>query len=566
MDVSTNALKIDVTTDTGVSLESVFVRDFSSKKSGVAQLQVTNEADNVIILLKEVKDNSIKREIKVDKYCEFYVVSDDSCILVVDADCFMIQFKDQHQLNNLHESIKKIKPCLKTSVFSERTEEASAVQYFQFYGYMSQQQNMLQDYIRTNTYQKAFFKNSDDFKDKIVLDVGSGCGILSFFAVHAGARLVYAVEASSMAHHSKVLVNANNFQDKIKVISGRLEDIELPEKVDVIVSEPLGYMLFNERMIETYLFSKKWLKPGGIMFPSRGDLHIAPFMDDALFMEITSKAKFWDQTSFHNVDLSSLKEVASNEYFHQPVVDSFDIRICLSKSIRYSVDFSIAKEQDLHHMEIPLDFSILETGTIHGLAFWFEAAFVGSKETIWLSTSPTEPLTHWYQVRCLLKSPLAAKAGQRLVGNLLLTANKKQSYDIFIELGIDGCEDTKSFNYLDLKNPYFRYASHTPIVSSTSPSEAYWAHLDQQNEPKQAAILNPESSPEDISLDLSVDCASSSEKVSYITFINDDPLRAPKVYIRSEVLKQRSVLCPATSSTGGRRSQRPKKIALRYSP
>ncbi|CAH1400274.1 unnamed protein product [Nezara viridula] len=554
----------DVATESGIYLESVFIREFSSKKCGVAQLQIMNDADNVIVVLK---GTSIKKEIKIDKFCEFYIVSNDSCILVVDGDCFMIQFKDKHELNILHENIKKVKHYLKTSVFSERTDEASATQYFQFYGYISQQQNMLQDYIRTNTYQKAFFKNSDDFKDKVVLDVGSGCGILSFFAVHAGARLVYAVEASSMAQHSKVLVSANNLQDKIKVISGRLEEIELPEKVDIIVSEPLGYMLFNERMIETYLFSKKWLKPGGIMFPSRGDLHIAPFMDDALFMEITSKAKFWDQTCFHNVDLSALKEVAVKEYFHQPIVDSFDIRICLSKSLRYSVDFAIAKERDLHKMEIPLDFCILETGTIHGLAFWFEAAFVGSKETVWLSTAPTEPLTHWYQVRCLLKSPLPAKSGQRLVGTVILTANKKQSYDIFIELAIEGFEDTKSFNYLDLKNPYFRYASHTPTVSTISPSEAYWAHLDQQTSSKQGANLIPENLIEDISLDLSGNSnVSNSEKVNYITFINAESPRAPKVHIRSEVLKQRSVLCPATSSTGERRSQRPKKIALRYSP
>ena len=39
--------------------------------------------------------------------------------------------------------------------------------------------------------------------------------------------------------------------------------VTLPEKVDVIVSEPMGYMLFNERMLESYLHAKKFLKPGG---------------------------------------------------------------------------------------------------------------------------------------------------------------------------------------------------------------------------------------------------------------------------------------------------------------
>ena len=62
----------------------------------------------------------------------------------------------------------------------------------------------MQDYVRTSTYQRAFLVNEVDFKDKVVLDVGAGSGILSFFAVQAGAKKVYAVEASSMAQHAKV--------------------------------------------------------------------------------------------------------------------------------------------------------------------------------------------------------------------------------------------------------------------------------------------------------------------------------------------------------------------------
>lgn len=141
------------------------------------------------------------------------------------------------------------------------------MQYFQFYGYLSQQQNMMQDYVRTSTYQRAILGNLSDFKDKIVLDVGAGSGILSFFAAQAGAKKVYAVEASNMAHHAELLVAANNLSNKIKVIAGKIEEINLPEKVDCIVSEPMGYMLYNERMLESYLHSKKWLK-SGMYFPN----------------------------------------------------------------------------------------------------------------------------------------------------------------------------------------------------------------------------------------------------------------------------------------------------------
>ncbi len=97
-----------------------------------------------------------------------------------------------------------IKIGKKNSKFDARTDSTSATQYFQFYALLSQQQNMMQDYIRTATYQKAILDNSVDFEGKVVLDVGAGSGILSFFAVHAGASKVYAVEASSMAQHANV--------------------------------------------------------------------------------------------------------------------------------------------------------------------------------------------------------------------------------------------------------------------------------------------------------------------------------------------------------------------------
>ena len=55
----------------------------------------------------------------------------------------------------------------------------------------------------------------------------------------------------------------------------------------------MGYMLYNERMVETYLHAKKWLKPGGKMFPTKGILYVAPFTDEALYFEQFSKATFW---------------------------------------------------------------------------------------------------------------------------------------------------------------------------------------------------------------------------------------------------------------------------------
>nr|XP_021149768.1 histone-arginine methyltransferase CARM1 [Columba livia] len=393
----------------------------------------------------------------VNRDTEYCRVGRQSVLITLGYNSALLQFRSQAEYDTFSNALQRCCSRKKYSVFSQRTEEASAAQYFQFYGCLSQQQNMMQDFVRTATYYRAIIQNHIDFADKVVLDVGCGSGILSFFAVQAGARKVYAVEASSAAKYAELLVRSNNLSDKITVLFGKVEEISLPESVDVVISEPMGYMLFNERMLESYLHSRKWLKSNGMMFPTYSDFHLAPFSDEQLYMEHYSRANFWYQESFYGVNLSSLHSAAVDEYFQQPIVDTFDVRILMAETVKYTINFLEAVEEDLHRVEIPFVFQMIHSGLIHGLAFWFDVAFIGSLVTIWLSTAPTEPPTHWYQVRCLLQTPLFAKEGETLSGKVLFVANKRQSYDIQIVATVDqtGC---KSGNILDLKNPIFRYA------------------------------------------------------------------------------------------------------------
>ena len=157
---------------------------------------------------------------------------------------------------------------------------------------------------------------------QIVLDVGCGTGILSMFAVQAGAKHVYAVDCSKIIDQARLIVERNGFSNQITLIQGKMEDVELPvEQVDVLVSEWMGYFLLYESMLDTVLFARdKWLKkPGGILFPDKAVMYLCG-LEDAVVKR--DRIDFWDNV--YGFDMTPIKEIALRE----PVVDVVDSKVC----------------------------------------------------------------------------------------------------------------------------------------------------------------------------------------------------------------------------------------------
>jgi protein arginine N-methyltransferase 1 len=144
--------------------------------------------------------------------------------------------------------------------------------YFGSYSHFYIHEEMLKDKVRTNAYRMAIEGNKDDFKDKIVLDIGAGTGVLSIFAARAGAKHVYAVENAEIAYFAREIIKKNGLESKITVLKGKMEEVELPvPQVDIIISEWMGYFLLYESMLDSVLWARdKYLnKETGKMLPDR---------------------------------------------------------------------------------------------------------------------------------------------------------------------------------------------------------------------------------------------------------------------------------------------------------
>ncbi|KAI5416063.1 Protein arginine N-methyltransferase 1 [Lathyrus oleraceus] len=156
------------------------------------------------------------------------------------------------------------------------------------------------------------------FKNKVVLDVGAGTGILSLFCAKAGAEHVYAVECSDMADMAKQIVETNGYSKVITVLKGKIEELELPvPKVDIIISEWMGYFfLLFENMLNSVLYARDtWLVDDGVVLPDIATLHLTA-IEDKDYKE--DKIEFWNNV--YGFNMSCIKKQASSE----PLVDTVD--------------------------------------------------------------------------------------------------------------------------------------------------------------------------------------------------------------------------------------------------
>eukprot|EP01062_Namystynia_karyoxenos_P081046 TRINITY_DN8838_c0_g1_i2.p2 TRINITY_DN8838_c0_g1~~TRINITY_DN8838_c0_g1_i2.p2 ORF type:complete len:369 (+),score=140.79 TRINITY_DN8838_c0_g1_i2:78-1109(+) len=272
--------------------------------------------------------------------------------------------------------------------------------YFDSYSSLPMQEVMLRDGVRTRAYRDAILGNRALFEDAVVIDVGCGTGILSVYAAQAGARAVYAIEASGAAAIAREVVAENSVGDRVRVVHGTVEQLaegdglrEGPEgppvQADVLISEWMGFALTVETMLPSVLRARdKWLRPGGRLFPETARLLAAPFADP--------EPDFWDDV--HGVKMTCVRpRVAPRGNGPDAIFDCVPGSACwLQRPAAVLCDW------DLTALSVEAAAAQLEATweadgggrRFDGMCLWFVVAFPGGSE---LTTEPGAPETHWRQ-------------------------------------------------------------------------------------------------------------------------------------------------------------------------
>uniref|UniRef100_A0A6S8B372 type I protein arginine methyltransferase n=1 Tax=Aplanochytrium stocchinoi TaxID=215587 RepID=A0A6S8B372_9STRA len=330
--------------------------------------------------------------------------------------------------------------------------------YFDSYSTLSIHREMLQDRPRTLSYRDALEKVS---KGKKVMDIGCGTGILCLFAARAGAEKVIGIDAAEIIHQAVKIIKDNKYDNKVNLVKGKLEDLDLNsmqvlnrnEKIDVLVSEWMGYGLLFESMLDSVLVARdRFLdKETGIMVPSHA----------SIFVQACDKCEakhfqFWNDV--YGFDYSAIKEMDVKEHSNNDDKKNHSISFAHVGVVDHSSIISsraLAKEFDLIEVDADdLDFAGDFTIKINEIGenedknktFQFNSVVISfdcaMSPGITLSTATDKPYTHWQQTMLVIEdSPKDPKflmyPGEEISGTLSYQKSDTNQRNIIVSLSLN---------------------------------------------------------------------------------------------------------------------------------
>ncbi len=264
---------------------------------------------------------------------------------------------------------------------------------------LDQHRALLGDSVRTNAYASAIARavRADD----VVLDLGSGSGVLAILAARAGARKVYAIEQGHMADVATMVVADNDLRDRIEVLHARSHDVDLPERATLLLTETLGNLGFDEQILPSILDARKrLLTPEARLIPARIALFAVP-VDAARAHE--REVAFW--SAHYGIDFSLVRTFAANQV----------------RTIELAEEAMLAPAAQLVEVELAdvqtpevtgsARFEVRRGGAMHGFGAWFAATLV---DGIRVSNEPPLQTPNWRQAFLPLDDAIVVREGDEI--------------------------------------------------------------------------------------------------------------------------------------------------------
>jgi len=251
---------------------------------------------------------------------------------------------------------------------------------FENFASLDVHRRMLADRVRLDAYARAI--EAVVRPGMVVLDAGTGSGILAGLAARAGARVVYAVDNSDMIEVAAEVFRASGLGDRIRPIRADVADLRLPEPVDVVVTETFGALALAEGGFDdVHACCARNLAPGGRVIPEGVSLALAPVGDRALLDEAVGPF-----STYGGVDLGALRTAALQR--------AMTTTIPAGSLLHPGATFARMPFPSAPQVVGDLVLDGVGAAPIVGFAGWFVLHLAPGVD---LDTGPSAPQTHWRQ-------------------------------------------------------------------------------------------------------------------------------------------------------------------------
>lgn len=271
---------------------------------------------------------------------------------------------------------------------------------------------MLDDRARTESFLAAFREVVSP--GDVVVEIGTGTGILTLAAVRAGAKRVYTIEEGGLAEAASAIFEANGMSDRITLVRGSSTRVDLPERGDILISEILGDDPLGERLFEVTLDAvKRLVKPEARLVPATIRIFGLPVTipRERLTKWVFDRDNVGKWRSWYGVDLSPLATAGHGN----PAYFRLDSRRASEwKPLSRPV---LLAEADLKANRTPVvdvarEVTATASGRLNGILVYFEADL---EPTTALSLHPLQVRAgnHWRSRVWILPEPCALRLGDR---------------------------------------------------------------------------------------------------------------------------------------------------------